>query len=129
MRSFLIVTLGLYAALGPLCPMQLAAASAAMSDAPMMSVASSMHDIDAHDVDLQCTAVQHQSSCGESEHCTLGETVDSAGADTVQEVPATCFVNVTVLPLDTISQQAIISTQSMNRPPPLSLLATVVQLQ
>jgi hypothetical protein len=129
MKLLLSLAIGIYAALGPLCPMQLAAASATMDEGPMMSMESSVHDTHAHDTDLQCVAFEYASSCGDSEHCQLADTVDSAGVVAAQEVPATCFAGVMTIPIDMVAHAEDYSIVSMDRPPPLAVLATVVLRQ
>ncbi|GEM_PF-4868672 len=120
MRFTLLVTLGLYATLGSLCPMHMEAAT--LQRESHIAVRTAMD----HAAVMHGESAAAHTDCGEEDHCTLGERVDGAHSYAAEETSVVCM---DVAASDTAIVVPWFEEERMRkgeRPPPLPALTTVV---
>ncbi len=125
MKTLFSLSLALYAAFGPLCPALFAETAQARMPEAVASV-DHAHGQDHPAEPLQCLLTMAHEDCGNEQHCTLGERVDSAGAAEIREIPAACFVVVHDAAETAETDAAEGTSIPIARPPPLAPIATVV---
>jgi hypothetical protein len=119
------MSIGLYAAMSPLCPMLLA--EHAFARTPTVDPTENHVTHHAHD-DAAMSSEQgmHHDDCAGHTPCTIGEQVDSVVASSVPEIPVTCFNVSHDAPEIERSHGRATLFPFVNRPPPRLSVATIV---